>query len=525
MAAAEVQAPPAEPAPALPDYLASPDAVLGDDDAKWRYGRAPDYSKTRAVFAETKRMNHAAGSLPELVENLVKNWEVEASFKPRLSDWRTVDHANYTFAINGGPPQSAEHMLKVGTYNAILVPNEYYSPDYSDFASSHKTFKRMMPTFAWEVLEVYGGPPQVAFRWRHWGTMKNDYVGFNDKGEKVTAKAHGGSIDIEGVTVAVVDDKVRLQKVETWFDPLQMFRQIAPNGVVNKEIVEKKVENAAVPPPIEYNDGVRIAEHSQPDGPTKAIEPSDMGRTTTEEAHQKSDSGKVEPSANNEGRSHITASAEESGEYTTEHETFHDASQETEGHVENTPQPATETVEPVDQAEKLVRAAETSAADMSTESVPPNIEEKARPAEVKSRSSSQSSGSAWEKVSHPDSATESPANLPYQSASPTGAEKDQIQMAETGEHTSESVMSGAEAPNIVDHIDYSATSGKIDEVDQHLEKSADTVHPHPKNMEEAVRPEAGEAVVAPAASEETRLTYEEMSRITPMECPFLMNRE
>ena len=25
----------------------------------------------------------------------------------------------------------------------------------------------MMPTFAWEVLEVYSGPPQVSFRWRH----------------------------------------------------------------------------------------------------------------------------------------------------------------------------------------------------------------------------------------------------------------------------------------------------------------------------------------------------------------------
>ena len=43
-------------------------------------------------------------------------------------------------------------------------------------------------------------------------------------------------IDIEGVTVAQVDDQVRLQKVETWFDPLEMFRQIAPNGIVNKEI-------------------------------------------------------------------------------------------------------------------------------------------------------------------------------------------------------------------------------------------------------------------------------------------------
>lgn len=58
--------------------------------------------------------------------------------------------------------------------------------------------------------------------------------GPNSKGEKITAKAHGGPIEIEGVTVATVDDQVRLRKVETWFDPLEMFRQIAPNGIVNK---------------------------------------------------------------------------------------------------------------------------------------------------------------------------------------------------------------------------------------------------------------------------------------------------
>ncbi|KAI6957243.1 hypothetical protein KC329_g18044, partial [Hortaea werneckii] len=184
MAAADVQPPvpePAapEPAPAVPDYLASPNAVFNDVGVQWRYGKAPDYSKTRKVWEEGKKMNHAAGSLPQLVENLVKNWEVEASFKPRLEDWRTIDHERYSFAINGGPPQSGEHMLKVGTYNAIIAPNEYYSPENSDFASSHKTFKRMMPTFAWEVVEVYSGPPQVAFKWRHWGVMKNDYVGFN----------------------------------------------------------------------------------------------------------------------------------------------------------------------------------------------------------------------------------------------------------------------------------------------------------------------------------------------------------
>lgn len=63
----------------------------------------------------------------------------------------------------------------------------------------------------------------------------------HSKGEKVTAKAHGGSIDIQGVTVATVDDKLRLQSVHTWMDPMEMFRQIAPEGIVNKEAVGHKM--------------------------------------------------------------------------------------------------------------------------------------------------------------------------------------------------------------------------------------------------------------------------------------------
>ena len=49
MAAADAQAP-----PALPDYVTNPDAVLNDTNVNWRYGRAPDYSKTRQVFAESR---------------------------------------------------------------------------------------------------------------------------------------------------------------------------------------------------------------------------------------------------------------------------------------------------------------------------------------------------------------------------------------------------------------------------------------------------------------------------------------
>lgn len=209
----------------LPDYVLDANAVM-KDEANWRHGRAPDYTKTRQVWADSKKMSHEAGSLPDLVEKLVKNWEVEASFKTDLKDWRTIDQSSYTFSVNGGPPQTGEHMLKVGTYNAILAPNQYYCPMHNDFEQSHKTFKRMMPTFAWEVLEVYAGPPVVAFRWRHWGQFKDDYSGFDPEGKKVTLPAHGGLIDIEGVAVAKVNDKLQLQSVEVWFDPQAMFRQM-----------------------------------------------------------------------------------------------------------------------------------------------------------------------------------------------------------------------------------------------------------------------------------------------------------
>lgn len=221
-------------AAARPDYLTDANAVL-KDTAKWRYGRAPDYSKTRSVYEKTKTVEHETGSLSELVQNLVKNWEIEASFKMDCKDWRTIDAERYSFAVNGLPPISAERFLELGSYNAIIMPNGLYSPEHSDFGSSHKAFKRMMPTFAWEVVEVYSGPPLVAFKWRHWGVMKNGYVGFNNKGEKVTAKAHGGPIEITGITTVVVNDQFRMQKVETYFDAMEMFRQIAPKGIISKQ--------------------------------------------------------------------------------------------------------------------------------------------------------------------------------------------------------------------------------------------------------------------------------------------------
>ncbi|KAH0141584.1 hypothetical protein KCU67_g14426, partial [Aureobasidium melanogenum] len=371
-----------------------------------------------------------AGSLESMVENLVKNWEVEASFKPELSDWRTIDHEKYSFAINGGPGQTGEHMLKVGTYNAIIAPNEYYSPVYSDFASSHKTFKRMMPTFAWEVLEVYSGPPKVAFKWRHWGTMKNDYVGFNDKGEKVTAKAHGGAIDITGITIATVDDAVRLQDVNTYFDPLEMFRQIAPNGIVNKQVVDKRIDpSAALDIEVPSQDGLKLAQVHSSDHPNES-QPANTSTTS-------------------------------------------------DGQTNSTSTSATCPVSGASMSAALSAGCPVmSAMQQSMIGVP-------------------TSGSEGEKTNEPSNTGSIPRSV--YSSSVTGNEEQRL--------------------SANNKIDYSQDAGVHDHVDEHLEKTAAEVHPHPHTMEQSVKPGVGDAVVSGPRSEETKLTHHEMSSITKNEEP------
>lgn len=48
-----------QPAPSLPDYVTSPNAIFKDEGVQWRYGKAPDYTKTRKVWEEGKTIDAA----------------------------------------------------------------------------------------------------------------------------------------------------------------------------------------------------------------------------------------------------------------------------------------------------------------------------------------------------------------------------------------------------------------------------------------------------------------------------------
>ncbi|PPQ84995.1 hypothetical protein CVT24_001919 [Panaeolus cyanescens] len=139
-----------------------------------------------------------------LVQNLVKNWEKEASYKVDPNEWRTISKEKYVFNLNGGKQNmSADDMLQIGTYSTLIgkdgIEGSYELPAM-DFTKSHKLFKGAMKTFNWEVLEVIGGPPKVF-----------------------------------GVTVAQVNAKFEIEGVKTFWDPQQLFKQLLSEGLETLE--------------------------------------------------------------------------------------------------------------------------------------------------------------------------------------------------------------------------------------------------------------------------------------------------
>ncbi|ORX47779.1 hypothetical protein DM01DRAFT_1310219 [Hesseltinella vesiculosa] len=213
----------------LPDFMTNPNAVLNDTEAEWRYGRVPDYKKVNELYEQEKTINHEEGSLPWLVSNLVKNWEKEMSYKLRADQIRTIDQEKYRFSVNGQEWNTIDDMLKIGTYNALIGDTELYKASELDFSESHKLFKRSLRAFSWEVLEVYCGPPKVAFKWRHWGLMNGDLSYNMGNGEKMEAAATNEDVETYGITTAVVNDKFEIQELETYYDPSQLMRQMTKN--------------------------------------------------------------------------------------------------------------------------------------------------------------------------------------------------------------------------------------------------------------------------------------------------------
>jgi len=105
-------------------------------------------------------------------------------------------------------------MLKQGAYNALIGQTNYYDLNAISSEESHLAFKRSLDEgFAWEVLEVYSGPPKVTFTWRDFGRM-TDYVscpGLSGLVYKVDRANR--------MCTATVNEKYQIQDLQFFYDP------------------------------------------------------------------------------------------------------------------------------------------------------------------------------------------------------------------------------------------------------------------------------------------------------------------
>lgn len=186
-------------------------SFMDGEDTKWRFGGAPDYSLTNLFYLKERSKIHPEDSLEKVVENLVKTWEMERSHKLDPNQHQSVDTENFRISANGGKIYDNIEANQVGNYNVLLdaCPADIWDKENISWEDSHEIFHKAFAAFPWEVLEVYSGPPKVAFSWRHWATFTGEFEGNKGKGELV---------EMYGFGTAVVNDKLQLQDVEVYYD-------------------------------------------------------------------------------------------------------------------------------------------------------------------------------------------------------------------------------------------------------------------------------------------------------------------
>ncbi|XP_038885266.1 pathogen-related protein-like isoform X2 [Benincasa hispida] len=167
--------------------------LRGDEEknTKWRYGVPPNYDVVNKLFEEERTNVWPVGSLEERVQSLVKNFEMEMFHKISRNDFRTLDLDKYTFSLNGRKPLAVEEVSKLGGYNPFLqtsLPEEYryYNAAKETAESSHRTFSAtFLRGFALEIIQVYSGPPNIVFKFRHWGYMEGPFKSHAPTGERI----------------------------------------------------------------------------------------------------------------------------------------------------------------------------------------------------------------------------------------------------------------------------------------------------------------------------------------------------
>ncbi|KAL7155729.1 hypothetical protein ABFS83_03G096200 [Erythranthe nasuta] len=181
-------------------YLTSKDLA----NTKWLNG-PPNYDVVNKLF-EQGRTN---------VYIYIYTWEFELVQKSDPNDYKTVD-PNFVVGVNGKKYFTLEQMRKVGgSYNVmlqtLLPPSlRFYDPDEETYDSSQTLFKQVFPRgFAFEVLQVFSGPPVISYKFRHWGYFEGSYKEYAPTGELV---------EFFSTTIYELNEESKIKKVEFFFD-------------------------------------------------------------------------------------------------------------------------------------------------------------------------------------------------------------------------------------------------------------------------------------------------------------------
>jgi len=216
------------------DYELAPDST-------WRAGK-PNYAKVNKVYFAGRTTKHTEGSLEQVVTKLLNNWEVESHHVHDINEWKSMDIAVFKASLNGGCPCSAQSMADFGAYNLLL----------GDVDGSTVT-KAFPEGFAWEVLEIHSGPPNVSFKWRHFGVFCGQYT-------DPAGSEHAGTgklISVFGTTIVTISPALQISSLEVYYDPWDLTRPLmdgltpdaraltAPGRVDENELVRLPVQLGA----------------------------------------------------------------------------------------------------------------------------------------------------------------------------------------------------------------------------------------------------------------------------------------
>ncbi|KAK9786079.1 hypothetical protein WJX73_004653 [Symbiochloris irregularis] len=180
----------------IPACLLDSGAVLRQP-AHWRHGQPPEFKAATRKYDKERLCFFAPGSTAEMVTNLIKNFEREASHKVQAQEWVTVDLQAFRYCSNAGRLYTAEELGSVGTVHAMLGEPAFRSALLNMTANAGHVWEAGL---VWELIELYSGPPTIAFKWRYWGDILGTY----------------GRVQVEqfGLTVVRVDPHWRLTRME-----------------------------------------------------------------------------------------------------------------------------------------------------------------------------------------------------------------------------------------------------------------------------------------------------------------------